>query len=108
MKFLKNYGLSLLLAAMFLISWIAQFFAGWIEFFYEQIQQNQEPQVLGPGGYIWHFLSATFENWQSEFFQTMIFVVFSTYLIHKNSPQSRDSDDEMMRRIKKIEKILEE
>ena len=108
MKFLKNYSLSILLAVLFFISWMAHFYSGWREFAAKQLANQQLPRLFGDDGFIWPFLSETFQNWQSEFFQTLIFVVFSTYFIHRHSPQSRDSDDEMMRRLKNIEKILEQ
>jgi hypothetical protein len=37
------------------------------------------------------------ENWQSEFLQLLTFVVLTTFLIHRNSHESRDSDDEMQK-----------
>ena len=107
MKFFKNYSLTILLGLMFFISWAGQFFAGWKEYLTKQLENHQAAKILGHDGYIWEFLSATFENWQSEFLQTMIFVILSTYFIHKNSPQSRDSDDEMLARLNRIEKALE-
>lgn len=48
------------------------------------------------------FLSATLENWQSEFLQLFSFVVLATYFIHKGSPQSRDSEDEVLRHVRQI------
>jgi hypothetical protein len=52
------------------------------------------------------FLASTFDNWQSEFLQLLSFVVLATYLIHRGSPQSRDTEDEMAADIKAIRKNL--
>ena len=43
---------------------------------------------------------------QSEFLQLLTFVVLTTFLIHRNSHESRDSDDEMQRSLNRIEKRL--
>jgi hypothetical protein len=43
---------------------------------------------------------------QSEFLQLLTFVVLTSFLIHRNSPESRDSDDEMQRSLDWIEKRL--
>lgn len=52
-------------------------------------------------------MAATLENWQSEFLQLFTFVVLATYLIHKESPQSRDGTDEMRKILKDIQKKLD-
>ena len=46
------------------------------------------------------------ENWQSEFLQLLTFVVLTSFLIHRNSPESKDSDDQMQRSLDRIEKRL--
>ena len=43
---------------------------------------------------------------QSEFLQLLTFVVLTTFLIHRNSHESRDSDDQMQRSLDRIEKRL--
>lgn len=96
-----KYGLSITLAALFLFSWFGQLYFQWQEFIQTQIAHGEETQI---SNFIPEFLSSTFENWQSEFLQLFTFVLLSTYLIHLNSPQSRDSSDRME---KKIDEILE-
>lgn len=99
----KNYGLSITLAALFLTSWIGQAYFQWIEFEKTQIEHGQE---IKTEDFIPEFLARTLENWQSEFLQLFTFVILSTYLIHKNSPQSRDGDDRMQTSLDRIEKKL--
>jgi hypothetical protein len=77
---------------------------GWRHFQSEQQDHGKQATVFGADGYVWNWGEATFENWQSEFLQLLTFVILSTYLIHRHSPQSRDSEDEMM---KKVDAILE-
>src|SRR5690349_2771593 len=57
----------------------------------EQQQHGQAAQVFGSDGYVWTWASATFENWQSEFLQLLTMAVLTSFLIHKGSAESRDS-----------------
>ena len=104
-NFWKNYSLSIILGSLFLMSWIGQAISQWFEFTDQARAHNEEVQV---NEYMHEFLSATFENWQSEFLQLFTFVVLATYFIHKNSPQSRDGDDKMREDIKEIKRQVEE
>ena len=102
-KIWKNYGLSITLFALFLVSWIAQLVFQYNHWYQEQLTHGEIPQMSD----FWNsFLSSTFENWQSEFLQLFSFVVLATFLIHKNSPQSRDGDDKMQADIEQIKKAL--
>lgn len=100
---IRNYGLSMILFVLFVLSWIGQSISQWIEFQKTEIAHGQEVTL---GGFIPTFWSATFENWQSEFLQLFSFVVLATYFIHKNSPQSRDGDDRRDAQLNRIEKLL--
>jgi hypothetical protein len=102
----RNYGLSLVLATLFIASWLVQSVAGWVAFVSEQTQHEQTASLFGQDGYIWSWLQATFENWQSEFLQLFAFVVLTTFLIHRHSHESRDSQDKMEQEIKEIRDLL--
>jgi hypothetical protein len=91
----RDYNLSLVLLACFILSWILQAWTGWRKFSAEQVQHQQTPSVFGDDGYIWDFLAATFENWQSEFLQLLAMVVLTSFLIHRGSAESKDSNDRM-------------
>ena len=41
--------------------------------------------AFGPDGYIWRWAQATFENWQSEFLQVFVFIVLTTFLVHRTA-----------------------
>jgi hypothetical protein len=103
-RVLKNYGLSISLFSLFALSWAGQGFYQWNEMINEASQHGQS---LKMDEFVPAFLSATFENWQSEFLQLLTFVLLTSFLIHKGSHESKDSSDRMERKIDKIEKLLE-
>jgi len=105
-RFFHDYALTLILFGLMVVSIALQYYAGWIVFENEQIEHGAAPHIWGHDGYIWDFLQAVFENWQSEFLQLWTFVLLTTYFIHRNSPQSRDGDDETKERLDRIEKKL--
>jgi hypothetical protein len=49
---------------------------------------------------------ATLENWQSEFLQLFCMVVFTAFLIHKGSAESKDSDEKTEASLRRIEEKL--
>jgi hypothetical protein len=98
----REYGLSLVLALFFVASWLVQTVAGWVEFAAEQVSHGETPQVFGDSGYLWPWLQATFENWQSEFLQLFTFVVLTAILIHRKSHESRDDQDRMEQEVQEI------
>jgi hypothetical protein len=95
-RFWRNYNLSIVLFACFIISWVLQAWTGWVKFAAEQHQHTQNPSVFGSDGYVWEFAAATFENWQSEFLQLLAMVVLTSFLIHRGSAESKDSNDRQL------------
>jgi hypothetical protein len=104
----RDYSLSIVLAALFIVSWLVQTVTGWFEFVSEQREHGQVAEAFGPDGYVWKWAQATFENWQSEFLQLFTFVVLTTFLIHRKSHESKDTDDEMQSQLNRIEKQLKQ
>jgi hypothetical protein len=98
-----QYGLSITLAALFLISWTLQTWMGWVEFVSEQHAHGQEALAFGPDGYVWNWGQATFENWQSEFLQVFVFIVLTTFLVHRRSHESPDTDYDTEAALRRIE-----
>src|SRR5215213_8911948 len=99
----RNYSLSITLAVLFFLAWFGQLVTQWFTWANEQQEHNQPLEV---GDFLWQFWTSTLENWQSEFLQLLTFVVLTSFLIHRNSPESKDSDDEMQRSLNRIEKRL--
>jgi uncharacterized protein DUF6766 len=106
MRFLRDYSLSLVLAVLFLASWMLHSFTGWMEFAADQRTHGELPQLFGDGGFFWSWMAATFENWQSEFLQLFTMVVLVTFLIHRGSQESKDSDAEVRAMLEEMEERL--
>jgi hypothetical protein len=102
----KNYNLSIVLFGLFLVSWIGQTWVGWIEFVAQQSEHGQAASAFGQNGYLWPWAQATLENWQSEFLQLFCMVVFTAFLIHRGSAESKDSNDRMEQTLQRIERRL--
>ena len=94
MKFLKNNGLSIVFFVLFLITICGQAITGLIE--HNEQMQDEGGQQLSMAQYITsgHFLQSTFENWESEFLQMALFLIFTMFLYQKGSSESKDPDKE--------------
>ena len=103
----RDYGLAVALALLFIVSWLIQSLTGWVNFVADQQSHGEAAQLFGDSGYFWHWMEATFENWQSEFLQLFTMVVLTAFLIHKGSSESKDSDDEMMIQLSAIRDQLD-
>ena len=101
----SNFGLSITFCTLFLVSWAAQGLAEWGTY-------RDEQQALGeratPSGYVVAFGQSTLENWQSEFLQLFSFVVLAALLIHRDSAESKDSDERIERKIDDIVRRLDD
>ena len=81
--------LTLVLMAMFLVFLAAQMVTGLYE--YNAIQREHGESVVSMTAYLatGHPWEALFENWESEFLQMAVFVLLTTWLVQKGSPESR-------------------
>ncbi len=93
-KFLYNNGLSLVFLTFFAFSWVGQIYFGLQKYNTELLQTNSSPVELGQYLLSGHFLQSTFENWESEFLQIALFVLFTIFLQQKGSSESKDFDKE--------------
>jgi hypothetical protein len=91
-KFLRDNGLTLALMGLFAASLLGQVFAGWQD--ENQTREMHREAALGLAAYLGsgEFLSALFENWESEFLQMWTYVVLTAYLFQRGSPESKDPD----------------
>jgi len=82
-------SLALVMAAIFLLSWLVQAIAGWAAFNETRLEQLQDP--IGWGSYLLNadFWSRTLQNWQSEFLAVGSMAVLSIYLRQRGSPESK-------------------
>jgi hypothetical protein len=88
-QWIRDRGLTLLLMAMFLLFLVGQVVSGFAEYNVEQRLHGQP--AVSMNGYLatGHPWEALFENWESEFLQMAVFVLLTTILIQKGSPESR-------------------
>src|SRR5687767_4376483 len=93
MKFIRNNSLSIVFFILFLISIVGQTITGLNE--HNQEMEDEGAQQISLSQYLTsgHFLQSTFENWESEFLQMALFVVFTIFLYQKGSSESKDPDD---------------
>src|SRR3954463_8531514 len=82
-------ALSLVLFGLFLGSAVGQALTGWHANL-EELRQHAEPSIafadyLRSG----HYISAMFENWESEFLQMGAYVLLTVFLRQKGSPESK-------------------
>jgi hypothetical protein len=82
-------SLVLLMASLFLASWLGHSLTGWNEF-------NEQQREHGDAAVSWaaylgkpDFWEQSFQNWQSEFLSIGAMVVFSIYLRQRGSPESK-------------------
>ena len=101
----RTFGLSLAFCGLFFLTWLAQGIAEWGSYRAEQRDHGADATL---SGYVVEFGQSTLENWQSEFLQLFSFVVLSALLIHRDSAESKDSDERMEEKIDKIAKRLDE
>ena len=99
----RDYGLSITLVTLFVISWGLQTWMGWVEFVAEQQSLGEAAEAFSEDGYFWKWGQATFENWQSEFLQVFVFIVLTTFLVHRRSHESPDTDYDTEASLRRIE-----
>jgi hypothetical protein len=96
-QFLRNNGLSLCFLILFLGSWLGQIIFGLQEYNKERLEAGFSSVPLFTYLKSGHFFQATFENWESEFLQMALLVIFTIFLYQKGSSESKD--------INKIEEV---
>ncbi|MET0294748.1 MAG: DUF6766 family protein [Phenylobacterium sp.] len=90
---MRDNSLSIALLLLFFACLVGQVFAGWTNENHDLSEHRQAlltlPAYLTSGA----FLSALFENWESEFLQMSAYVILTAYLYQRGSPESRDPDN---------------
>src|SRR5215213_3133313 len=89
MCWIRDRALTLALMALFVVSLAGQLIAGFHE--YNATLQEHRQGSVGAAEYAvsGHPWAALFENWESEFLQMAVFVLLTTMLVQKGSPESR-------------------
>ncbi|MCD9615772.1 DUF6766 family protein [Chryseobacterium gleum] len=93
-SFLYRNSLSIVLIALMVIFLAGQFFMGWKTENKELIENGQHALKIGEYIHSGHFIQATFENWESEFLQMMLYVLLTVSLRQKGSSESKSMTEE--------------
>jgi hypothetical protein len=91
-SWLRHQSLSLVFGLLFLGSLVGQALTGW--HLLNDEQRSARLPTIGLGDYL---TSADFavdvtENWQSEYLQFLLFIVFTVWLLQRGSPESKELD----------------
>ena len=100
----RDYSLSITAAVLFVITWLVYAVVEWFDFKHEMSWYG-EPVVFG--SYLTRLFAFSLENWQSEFLHIFFLVWLASFLVHKGSAESRDSDDRIEEALKRIEERLD-
>ncbi|MCD9033888.1 hypothetical protein LDO32_19445 [Luteimonas sp. Y-2-2-4F] len=91
-SFWRRNGLSIVLLALFLAALAGQLLTGHRTANAERLQEGRPPEALSRYVTSGHFVSATFENWESEFLQMGMYVLLTVWLRQQGSAESRPLD----------------
>jgi len=89
MPWIRDRALTIVLMAMFLIVLAGQVITGFWEFNDARTTHGREAIALSQYFGTGHLWEAIFENWESEFLQMAVFILLTTCLVQKGSPESR-------------------
>ncbi|SKB63657.1 DUF6766 family protein [Daejeonella lutea] len=91
-SFFYRNGLSIVFLLLFIITLAAQVLAGWKD--HNNTLNDAGTSSLSFMAYLdtGHFISSTFENFQSEFLQMALYVVLTIYLRQEGSSESKKLD----------------
>jgi len=88
-SFIYNNSLSIAFLILAVLSIAGQAFTGYQQYQNFLEEHNQDMVTLVQYLHTGHFIQATFENWESEFFQMGLFVWFTVFLKQKGSSESK-------------------
>lgn len=91
---IRNNGLSICFLLLFAGAMIGQIIFGFQQNNKELIEDGSAAISLSSYLISGHFFQATFENWESEFLQMALFVIFTIFLMQRGSSESKDLDEE--------------
>jgi hypothetical protein len=93
MKLLKDNGLTIVLLSVTVATIIGMTLTGHSVYNEVLVSHSQAPIDLSRYVTSGHYLSALFENWESEFLQMSAYVVLTAFLFQRGSAESKDPDE---------------
>ena len=91
-QFFHNNGLSVVVFTLFAVFLFGQSVAGHLTYNQEREDHGQPPVSYSEYLVSGNHLEATAENWESEFLQMAIFVLFTAFLYQRGSAESKDPE----------------
>jgi hypothetical protein len=91
-KIIRNNSLTITFLLLFILSLFLQVKTGFSVHNEELQQDGAAPVAFSQYLTSGHFISSTFENWESEFLQMALFVILTIFLYQKGSSESKDPD----------------
>jgi hypothetical protein len=92
--FFYRNGLSLAFFGLAVFSLSGQMVTGLQEHNHFLLEHHRPAISMGAYLHSGHFLQATFENWESEFFQMALFVILTIFLRQEGSSESAPMDED--------------
>jgi hypothetical protein len=93
MKVLRDNGLTIVLLIASFATIGGMMLTGLSVYNSDLAQHGALPIALGAYLATGHFLSALYENWESEFLQMSAYVMLTAFLFQRGSAESKDPDD---------------
>ena len=93
MRLFRDNGLTIVLVLTSLLTIGGMFATGWVVHNDELAQHQAMPLTLLSYVKSGHFLSALFENWESEFLQMSAYVMLTAFLFQRGSSESKNPDE---------------
>lgn len=93
MRIIRDNGLTIVLLVLSFLTIAGMLLTGW-NVHNEQLAEHGSQQIdLANYALSGHFLSAVFENWESEFLQMSAYVMLTAILFQRGSAESKDPDE---------------
>lgn len=93
MRFLRDNGLTIVLAVATIVCLAGMMLTGVVVYNDELSNHGENTVTIGQYVVSGHFLSALFENWESEFLQMSAYVVLTAFLFQRGSAESKNPDE---------------
>ncbi|ADY67646.1 MULTISPECIES: DUF6766 family protein [Agrobacterium] len=92
MRLFRDNGLAIVLVLTSVLTIGGMLATGWAVYNEELAQHHAMPLTFFSYAKSGHFLSALFENWESEFLQMSAYVMLTAFLFQRGSSESKDPD----------------
>jgi len=92
-SFFYRNGLTIVFLILFVVTLFGQALTGWKEHNQELTEENVDEITFGTYLQTGHFISATFENFESEFLQMALYVLLTVSLRQQGSAESKKLDE---------------